>query len=63
MKNEAFGNRFQYIGNNIFEEANNPSGYYRRLQFEFNGAGVIQLNESYVDNDLVKHDAVYLKKS
>jgi len=63
LKNEAFGNRFQYVGNNFFEEANNPPGYYWRLQFEFKPSGGIQLNESYIDNDLVKHDAVYLKKS
>lgn len=63
MKNEAFGNKFQYVGNNVFEEANNPPGYYWRLQFEFKTTGGIQLNESYVDNDLIKHDAVYLKKS
>lgn len=62
MKNEAFGNKFEYTGNNTFEEADNPPGMYWRLHFEPMEAGTVQLTESYVDDDLVKHTAIYLKE-
>ena len=62
MKNEAFGNRFEYTGNNTFEEANNPQNFYWKLQFEFPAPGVTQITESYIDNDLSKKVFVYLKQ-
>jgi catechol 1,2-dioxygenase len=34
-KNEAFGDKFEYIGNNTFEEANNPTNLYWRLEFKY----------------------------
>jgi catechol 1,2-dioxygenase len=63
MKNEAFGNKFEYIGDNTFEEAGNPQGYYWRLQFELLPSGAVQLTETSVDNDIVNHTVVYLKKN
>jgi catechol 1,2-dioxygenase len=62
LKNEAFGNKFEYIGNNTFEEADNPPGYYWKLQFELMLSDTIQLTESSNDNDLVNHTIVYLKE-
>lgn len=61
IRNEAFGNKFEYAGNNTFEEANNPEPFYWKLQFEIQGAGAIQLTENYIDDDLVKHTSVYQK--
>ncbi len=62
MKNEAFGNKFEYTGKNSFEEAGNPSGWYWTLQFEILSSGGIQLTESYIDVDASKKIAVYLKE-
>lgn len=61
MKNEAFGNKFEYTGNNSFEEANNPPGYYWKLKFEFGEQGVVKLTETYVDTDNSTKVFVYLK--
>ena len=62
MKNEAFGNKFEYTGNNTFEEADNPAGMYWRLHFELMESGTVKLTENYIDDDLVKHGATYLKE-
>ena len=62
IKNEAFGNKFEYAGNNTFEEANNPGNLYWRLQFEFLASDSIQITESYIDIDLSKKVFVYLKE-
>lgn len=62
MKNEAFGNKFEYTGNNTFEEASNPPGMYWKLHFELTESGAVKLTENYVDDDLVKHAATYLKE-
>lgn len=34
IKNEAFGNKFSYRGNNIFENPNHPEGYKVFMKFE-----------------------------
>jgi catechol 1,2-dioxygenase len=62
MKNEAFGNKFEYIGNNTFEEAGNPAGMYWKLHFEPMASGAVQLTNSYAADDLVKHTSVSLKE-
>ena len=62
MKNEAFGDKFEYAGNNTFEEANNPPGYYWRLHFELMPSGAIQLTESIMENNLMQKTVVYLKE-
>jgi catechol 1,2-dioxygenase len=62
MKNEAFGNKFEYAGNNTFEEASNPDGFFWKLQFEVLSTEAIRLTESYIDDDKVKQTAVYLKQ-
>ncbi|WP_163717227.1 dioxygenase family protein [Mangrovibacterium lignilyticum] len=61
MKNEAFGNKFEYIGNNIFEEANNPDGMYWRLEFKILATGTINFTESYIDTDLSDKVFTYIK--
>ena len=61
VKNEAFGNKFEYAGNNTFAEANNPPNFYWKLEFEFLASGSIQITESYIDTDLSKKVFVYVK--
>ena len=34
IKNEAFGNKFSYIGNNVFESPNSPKGLEVYMKFE-----------------------------
>ena len=60
-KNEAFGDKFEYIGNNIFEEADNPAGFYWKLAFKILPSGVIQVTESLIDVDLSKKEFTYVK--
>ncbi len=61
IKNEAFGDKFEYAGNNTFEEAGNPSGHFWKIQFEILPGGDIQFTESYIDSDLSKKALVYKK--
>lgn len=63
IKNEAFGNKFEYAGNNMFREADNPEGYYWKLLFEIQASDGIQLTESYIDDDQVKQTTVYQKQN
>jgi catechol 1,2-dioxygenase len=62
MKNEAFGNKFEYIGNNTFEEANNPPGYSWKLHFELLPSDAVQLTESAIDNNTAQQTFIYLKE-
>jgi catechol 1,2-dioxygenase len=61
-KNEAYGDKFEYIGNNIFEEASNPAGFYWNLEFKMLASGSIELTERFVDVDLSKKEFIYLKE-
>jgi catechol 1,2-dioxygenase len=60
-KNEAFGDKFEYVGNNIFEEPNNPPNFYWKLEFKILSSGAIELTERYVDINLSKKIFVYQK--
>ena len=60
-KNEAFGNKFEYIGNNAFEEANNPPNFYWKLEFKILPSGSTELTENFIDVDLSKKDFFYLR--
>ena len=60
-KNEAFGNKFEYIGNNTFEEVSNPSNIYWKLEFKILTAGAIELTERYTELDLSEKVTVYRK--
>lgn len=43
LKNEVFGERYEYMGNNKFEYPGLPDGSYGTLEFELKGNGNIQL--------------------
>jgi hypothetical protein len=62
IKNEAFGNKFEYIGNNTFEEASNPEPWYWTLQFEFLPSGSIQSRKALSIWINRKKVFVYLKE-
>ena len=62
-KNEAFGDKFEYMGNNTFEEANNPVNFYWRLEFKILANNNIELTESFIDVDLSKKVFTYLKNN
>ena len=62
-KNEAFGNKFEYAGNNTFEEQNNPLTVYWKLEFKILPSGAVQLTESSIEPDLSKKVSVYLKEN
>jgi hypothetical protein len=61
MKNEAFGDKFEYAGKNIFVEANNPQNRFWKLEFEINESGTIKITESYIDDYLKQNVFVYIK--
>jgi len=60
-KNEALGDKFEYKGNNTFEEANNPPNFYCKLEFKILPSGSTELTESFIDIDLSKKVFVYLR--
>jgi catechol 1,2-dioxygenase len=61
-KNEVFGAKFEYTGNNTFEYPGMPPGMYRKLYFEILVSGNIQLTEDYMNSNATKHTDVYLKE-
>ena len=61
MKNEVFGENFEYVGNNTFEYPAMPPGTYATLRFEIMPKGSIKLTYNYVDDDLAKHTSVSIK--
>jgi len=63
IKNEAFGNRFVYAGNNTFEEAGNPPGFSSSLHFELLPGGDVQLTHSNAEENSAAQTLVLLKKS
>ncbi|MCZ2471379.1 catechol 1,2-dioxygenase [Aquirufa ecclesiirivi] len=62
MKNEVFGENFEYVGNNTFEYPAMPKGMYATLIFEIMPNEAIKLTYNYVDDDLVKHSSVSIKE-
>ena len=63
VRNEAFGNRFVYAGNNTFEESGNPSGLSWKLQFELLAGGDVQLTQTLIEENSVAQTVTMLKKS
>jgi len=50
VKNEAFGNQFSYLGNNVFEMPNHPEGTNVFMTFEFPPSGAIQVSIASEDS-------------
>lgn len=62
VKNEVFGESFDYAGNNTFIYPGAPGGYEASIRFEILSSGVIQLHSTYMDDDKIKHEEVYVKE-
>lgn len=60
MKNEVFGIRFDYVGNNAFEYAGLPEGIYRKLKFNFNG-NATKLQIMALQEGGIKRDELFTK--
>lgn len=61
MKNEVFGEHFEYQGNNTFTYPSLPPGFYMTLKFEWPSSGVAKMQMDYLDDDKVNHTEVYSK--
>ena len=61
MKNEAFGNRFEYAGNNTFEYPGMPDGMFWELRFEILEKDNIKLISSWTDEKSEVKTSVFLK--
>ena len=62
MKNQAFGYRFVYTGNNNFESAGAPRQKQWKLNFEILPSGDIKLTENWTDMNLVQHTFISMKE-
>ena len=62
VKNEVFGQNYEYAGNNLFVYPSNPDGSFDKLQFEFSASGAIKLTHSFQYVDMGKAWNVYIKQ-
>jgi catechol 1,2-dioxygenase len=62
VKNEVFGEPFEYAGNNLFVYPNNPEGSFEKLEFEISPSGAIKLTHSFQYVDLGKATEIYIKQ-
>lgn len=62
VKNEVFGEGYEYAGNNLFVYPSNPEGSFDKLEFEIIPSGAIRLTHSLQYVDLGKATHVYIKK-
>lgn len=62
-KNEVFGIRFDYLGNNTFEYPGTPEGLDMKLHFELLPSGSVKLTMSNADSDYNKQQQVFIKSS
>ncbi|MEB2780050.1 catechol 1,2-dioxygenase [Algoriphagus sp. C2-6-M1] len=62
VKNEVFGEGYEYAGNNLFVYPSNPEGSFDKLEFEIIPSGSIRLTHSFQYVDLGKATHVYIKK-
>ena len=61
MKNEVFGEKFDYVGNNEFEYGGMPTGSYEKLRFDLQDNGQVKLTKTSVWEDGVKSSNVFTK--
>lgn len=62
-KNEVFGVRFEYVGNNTFEYPGTPGERFMKLNFELLPSGSVKLTMLYNDSDLNEQQQVFIKSS
>jgi catechol 1,2-dioxygenase len=61
MKNEVFGEDYEYIGNNTFQYPNAPQGMSLTLLFEIIAQSAVKVTKTYVDEKGEKHINVAMK--
>lgn len=61
LKNEVFGEPYQYVGNNRFESPGMPAGSHASLQFELKASGDIEMTIEDVYGKYKSPVSVYLK--
>lgn len=62
MKNEVFGEDFEYMGNNTFQYPNAPQGMSLTLLFEIISRRAVKITKTYVDEKGEKHIKVAMKR-
>jgi protocatechuate 3,4-dioxygenase beta subunit len=62
IKNEMFGNRFDYVGSNTFEYGGMPEGTYWRIKFEFLPSGDVQATSIANDIDQTERTYTFIKE-
>ena len=62
MKNEVFGEDFEYIGNNTFQYPNVPQGISLALRFEIIPQSAVKVTKTLIDEKGEKHINVAIKK-
>ena len=61
MKNEVYGENFEYQGNNTFTYPSLPPGFYMTLRFDLSTPGVVTAQLDYLDDDKKNHTERYTK--
>jgi len=61
MKNEVFGEKFDYVGDNEFEYGGMPTGLHEKLRFDLQNNGQVKLTKTSVWEDGIKTSNVFTK--
>jgi len=61
MKNEVFGEKFDYVGDNKFEYGGMPTGLYDKLHFDLQDDGRVKLTRTSVGEDGIESSNVFTK--
>ena len=62
IKNEVFGNKFEYVGNNTFQYPGMPPQMSLLVHFELIPDGSVKLTKTFTDSKGEKHISVALKE-
>ncbi len=61
LKNEVFGEKYDYTGNNEFESPSIPTGMQEKLHFELHEGGKVKLTQTRVRQNGRKTSQIYTK--
>lgn len=61
MKNEVFGKKYDYVGNNKFEYGGMPAGLYKKLHFDLRKDGKVKLTMATAVEEGSKKTNIYTK--
>ncbi|PWN05505.1 catechol 1,2-dioxygenase [Rhodohalobacter mucosus] len=63
VKNEVFGTRYEYKGNNTFTYPGTPEGHYRNLYFELLPSGSVKCTLTFTDAETNEQQQIFIKSS